>query len=363
MARYILRRLIQAIPTLFGITILSFGLMSLAPGGPVSALLPPQPGVTQADREALAARLGVNDPWIVQYLRWLTGDDWMRVDTDGDGLADRAFLVPLDADGDGEAEPPGENRGILRGDFGTSFTQRGTDAMAVIFQRVPATLELGVLALSLGLVIGIPVGILSAVYQGGVFDNVSRVAAVIFDAIPNFWFGLILILTLGIQFDLLEFSGRADPVDLMFTDSYPPLWERWEYIVLPVIVLAVGVIAGYSRFSRASMLDVINQDYIRTAKAKGIANRRIWFLHGARNAMIPIATFLGPALLSLLGGAAVTESVFSWPGVGLQVLDAVQQRDYPVVMAATLIAAISTILGYLLSDILYAILDPRIRYD
>ncbi len=361
MTRYIIRRLLQAIPTLFGITIFSY-LLIASTGDPVGALVF-GPNSTPQQREALAARLGVNDPLPIQYLRWLTGDDWMRRDTDGDGVADFAILIALDADGDGVAEPPGDRKGIIRGDFGNSFTQRQKDAMQILIERLPATLELSVSALTVGLLIGLPVGIIAAVQHGKLFDTISRVMAVIFDAIPNFWFGLILIIIFGIQLDILEYSGRADPQWQFFSDTYPPLYTRIEYIILPTIVLSVGIIAGYSRFARASMLDVINQDYIRSAQAKGLADRRIWFLHAARNAMIPIATFLGPAITGLIGGAVVTETVFSWPGVGRTIVGAVLARDFPVVMAATLLTSVATILGYLLSDILYALIDPRIRYD
>ncbi|MEO0565488.1 MAG: ABC transporter permease, partial [Chloroflexota bacterium] len=202
MYRYVLRRLIQAIPTLFGITLLSYMMMGLS-GNPVAALTF-RPGVTPEERERLAIQLGVNDPLPIQYLRWLTGDDWMRRDTDGDGIADTAILIGLDVDGDGEPEPPGMRQGILRGDFGNSFTQRSKGAMQVLFERIPASLELNVVALTVGIVVGIPIGILSAVWRGGWFDNVSRVSAVAFDAIPGFWFGLLLILTFGIGLKWVE---------------------------------------------------------------------------------------------------------------------------------------------------------------
>src|SRR5215204_6172828 len=201
MVKYTLRRLLQAIPTLFGITILSFALMYFAPGGPTSALAV-NPNVSASQREALAARLGVSDPWPVQYLRWLTGDDWMRVDTDGDGVADLARIIPLDADGDGRPEPPGNRYGILRLDFGESFFSR-KPVMRMISEKIPATLELGFAALIESLILGIPIGILAAVKHGGWFDNVTRVIAVMFSAIPIFWLGLILILVFGSWLKLL----------------------------------------------------------------------------------------------------------------------------------------------------------------
>ncbi len=358
MFRYILKRAIQSIPLIFGITVLTYLLMTAAPGGPVGALTF-KPGTPPQEREKLAARLGVNDPWIVQYMRWLLGDDWMRWDSDGDGLADHAVLLPLDADGDGKAEAPGTSRGVIRGDFGNSFVSR-RPVLDVLSERLPATLELGVASLVIGVFVGVVLGILAAVRRGGWFDNVTRIVAVVFNAIPSFWLGLMLILLFGAQLQLLPLQGRCKAT---ISDSCPPIYDRIQYMILPTFILATGLVAGYSRFTRASMLDIINQDYIRTARAKGLNDRAVWFRHAARNALIPVATFLGPAITGILSGAVITETIFSYPGVGRTIVQAVQQRDYPVVMAVTIYAAIATIFGYLLSDVLYGIIDPRIRYD
>jgi peptide/nickel transport system permease protein len=359
MIKYTLRRLIQAIPTLFGITILSYALMYLAPGGPVAALTF-GPNVPQYQREREAARLGLNDPVYIQYLRWLLGDDWMRWDSDGDGIADRSFILPLDADGDGVPERPGERRGIIRGDFGRSFYyRRPVDSM--IGERVAATLELGATSLFLGIALGTPIGILAAVRKNGWFDSTTRVVSVISNAIPNFWLGLVLILIFGSWLRLLPMGGRCDP--MILSGGCPPIWGRIEYLLLPTLVLATGWVAVLSRYMRASMLDVMSQDYMRTAQSKGLASSVVWFKHGARNAAIPLATFLGPAITGLLSGAAITETIFSWPGLGRFAVDAVVSQDYPVVMAVVIIGAIATILGYMLSDILYALIDPRIRFN
>jgi len=358
MLKYTLRRLLQAIPTFFGITIISYLLMTAAPGGPVAALTQ-DPKISPAQRQILAARLGVNDPWPVQYLRWLLGDTWMRWDSDGDGVADSAFLIPLDADGDGVPESPGDRLGILRGDFGRSFFYRRpvTDLLG---ERVAATLELGIAALLAGLVLGVPIGIYAAVRKGGVFDNSTRVLAVIFNAIPVFWLGLILLLIFGAQLHWLPMGGRC-PTTL--SGGCPPIYQRLEYLILPTFALATGAIAVYSRYMRASMLDVMTQDYMRTALAKGLSGRNVWFKHGARNALIPLATFLGPAITGLLSGAVITETIFSWPGLGRLGVGAVTSQDYPVVMAVVIIGAIATIFGYILSDVLYGVIDPRIRFD
>src|SRR5579871_2264272 len=344
MIKYTLRRLLQAIPTFFGITILSYLLMAASPGGPVAALTF-NPRMTPIQRQRLAEQLGVNDPLPIQYLRWLVGDDWMRWDANGDGVSDHSFLLPLDG-ANGEPLPPGTSKGILRGDFGTSFYYK-QPVSNLIGERVMATLELGLSALILGLALGVPIGILAAVRKGGGFDNFTRVLAVVFNAIPVFWLGLMLILIFGAWLNVLPMGGRCSPLDV---EGCPPIWDRIPYLILPTFVLATGAIAVYSRYMRASMLDVMSQDYMRTAQAKGLSGRVVWFKHGARNALIPLATFLGPAITGLLSGAAITETIFSWPGLGIFAVNAVGQLDYPVIMAVVIIGSVATILGYILSD-------------
>ncbi len=367
MIKYTIRRLVQAIPTFFGITLFSYILMLGAPGGPVASLTF-DPRVTPQQRARVAAQLGVNDPFPVQYLRWLMGDDWMRWDADGDGVSDHAVLVDLgldaNADGDFDDEgdaiyPPGTRKGIIRGDFGRSFFYR-REVSSMIGERVAATLELGATALLTGLVIGVPVGILAAVFKGSFFDNITRILAVIFNAIPIFWLGLILILVFGSALGWLPMGGRF-PIGIGLGDI--PIYQRLEFLILPTFVLSTGAIAVYSRYMRASMLDVKSQDYMRTAQSKGLPGRTVWFRHGARNALIPLATFLGPAITGLLSGAAITETIFSWPGLGRFGVEAVTSQDYNVVMAVVIIGAVATMLGYILSDIFYAIIDPRIRFD
>ncbi len=357
MAQYILRRLLQAIPTFFGITILAYLLMG-ASGNPVRQLTF-KPGVKPADVARLEKQLGVNDPIPVQYLRWLIGDDWMRWDNDGDGISDGAFLIALDVDKDGEAEPPGDKYGILRGDFGFSFIKK-RPVLDLLLERAIPTLELSIVSFILGTSIGVAIGILAAVYHRGWFDQITRIAAVGLTAIPVFWFALMLLLFFSVHLKILPIGDRCA---MTLEASCPPIWQRLEYMVLPVFVLSIGGIAGYSRLMRASMLDIINQDFIRTAQSKGLSNRRVWYVHAARNAMIPIATSIGPAVLGLLSGAVITETIFNYPGLGLTSTQAAIGRDYPMVMALTVYAAVATIIGYLLSDILYAVIDPRIRFD
>ncbi|MFN8527110.1 MAG: ABC transporter permease [Anaerolineae bacterium] len=367
MVKYTLRRLIQAIPTLFGITLFSYLLMTAAPGGPEAALTF-DPRITPQQRERQAVLLGVNDPFIVQYVRWLFGNDWMRRDIDGDGVSDYSILIPLGVNADGTAcysapcaqiFPPGNRYGIIRGDFGRSFFYR-RQVSTMIGERVAATLELGVSSLITGLVVGVPIGIYAAVKKGRWFDTASRILAVVFNAVPIFWLALILILVFGAKLGWLPMGGRSPTV---LTGGIPPVYERIQYLILPTFVLATGAIAVYSRYMRASMLDVISQDYMRTAQSKGLASRAVWFRHGARNALIPLATFLGPAITGLLSGAAITETVFGWPGLGRFGVEAVTAQDFPVVMAVVIISSVATLMGFILSDILYALIDPRIRFD
>ncbi len=358
MIKYIARRLIQSIPTFFGITILSYLLLWLAPGSVVERLYF-APNITAETRAKLAAKLGIGDPFHIQYLRWLTGDDWLRWDSDGDGIADGAFelLTPLDEDGDGLPEPPGDNYGILRGDFGRSFIKK-QPVMDIFLANLPATLELGIAAILTSLVIGFPVGVISAVTRGRSFDNVSRVMAVVFDAVPNFWLGYMLLYLFGRVLDIFPVGSRCAAT---LTGVCPPLFDRIEYLPLPTFVFAAGFIALFSRYIRTSTLEVLSQDYIRTARAKGLSPQAVNFRHAMRNAMIPVATLLGPIITNVWAGAIVIEQVFAWPGVGRIAFTSAIQQDYPVVMGIVIFASIATIVGFLLSDILYVIFDPRIR--
>lgn len=348
MFRYIIRRLIQSIPTFFGITFLTYFIMAMAPGGP-AAILAFDPNLPPGERERLERRMGLDDPWIIQYFHWLVGDDFRMRDLDGDG----------------EVESWGQRQGILRGDFGVSFVLGRRPVMDLIGQYVVPTVELTSISLFVGMTFGVLIGILAAVNRGGLFDNMTRVFAVVFNAVPNFWLGLMLILVFASWLGWLPTSQRCSPTASLLRGGggCPPIYERLEYLILPVFTLGTGYIAGYSRYMRTSMLDVIGQDYIRTAHSKGLSTRTVWMRHGARNALIPIATFLGPAITGLIGGAVVTESIYSWPGLGRQALASINNLDYPFVMATVVISAIATIIGYIISDILYALIDPRIRFS
>lgn len=403
MTRFIIRRLIQSIPTFFGITLLSYIIMILAPGDPVSLMFF-DPNTSQETRAAMADRLGVNDPLPMQYFRWLVGDDWLtvaeetwyRIETE-DGTEGWLLSTMVNIDPDtGEAELTasrqpfrdapaesaniigrlgrrdtfeivettgleikGTNKGILRGDFGRSFTMR-RPPLEVIWERLPASIELNVVVIVISVILGVTMGVLAAIWRGSLFDQGSRVISVIGDAIPSFWLAFLLILALAAPgLGLLPMGSRCGHVS--GGGGCPPVYERLEYLVLPSAVLILGGIAGWSRYIRASMLENINSDYIRTAKSKGLPFRMVWFKHALRNALIPMATFLGPTFVGLLSGSVIIEQIFAWPGVGRLTLEALNAQDYPIVMATIVIGAILTILAYLVSDILYALFDPRIR--
>lgn len=375
MTKYIIRRLLQAIPTVFGITLFVYIFISLAPGGPVE-ILAFNNRMKLREKEELKYILGFNDPLLVQYLRWLTGDDWMRWDNDGDGLADASvFFInhyapeldergkPLIDERTGEPMlkplPPGRKRGIIRGDWGNSIYYKRS-ALSVLVERLPATLELNIASFAVGTTLGIAVGIMAAIHHRRAFDQISRVGAVIVDSVPSFGLGLLLMLVFSIYLNVTPIAGRCKTT---LDDSCPPLSQRMEYLILPTIAVAVGAVSVYSRYMRASMLDVVRQDYIRTARSKGLQERRVWLRHGMRNAFIPIATFLGPSITFLLVSSAVIEQIFAWPGVGRLLVQAPGRRDYPIVMIVVVYAALANILGYLLADFLYALIDPRIRFD
>lgn len=328
MSSYIIRRLLQALPTVLGVTLFSFLLMQAAPGDPVS-LMTFNPSSTAADRERLRHEFCLDRSVAEQYFIWLFGD----------------------------LEGQCAQRGLVRGDFGTSFRDR-QPVLGLILARVPATLELTGTALLLGVVVGMAVGLSSAIRRGSLFDNAARFFSVLFDALPSFWFGLILIMFFSVQLGWLPVGGRAP-----LNEPHPSLVERLRYLLMPCLVLAVTWVAIISRYMRAQSLEVINQDYVRAAWAKGLRPRAVHMRHVGRNSLIPIVTILGPAVAGLIGGAVVIERIFSWPGLGRLAVDAVSARDYPVVMGTVLIGSVLVILGTLLADILLVLVDPRIRLE
>jgi peptide/nickel transport system permease protein len=315
LSRYIIRRLLQAIPTLIGITIISFALIHLAPGDPLARF--EDPNISKATIEQLRENLGLDKPLPVQYVIWLS----------------RLFQL----------------------DLGRSFVTKDR-VLNMILERVPATLELSFAALALGLLIGVPAGVFAAVKRGSLPDNVIRVFAVVGNAVPHFWLGLVCIIIFSVNLHWLPSGGirsvRAEEAGM---------FDHLRYLFLPAVITSTGWIAVFSRYMRTEVLEVIRQDYIRTAHAKGLKPRIVFFVHALRNALIPLITVLGGSLPALLSGAAISEYVFSWPGMGRMAVDAVFARDYPVTMGLLLISSVLIVTGNLLSDIAYGWVDPRIR--
>ncbi|MCB0116231.1 MAG: ABC transporter permease [Caldilineaceae bacterium] len=352
MTRYVIRRLIQAIPTLLGVSIIAFFLVNSTPGDPI-LIRTFDPNITEETRDILRRQLGLDQSLPLQYIRWFTGvsirtgdvaEEFSINDVDCNFVS-AVNLTFCDSGG-----------GILRGNLGTSIETK-QPVWNRISERLPATLELGAAALIVALLIGVPLGVLSAVYQGSIFDNVVRVLAVVGNALPVFWFGLMCIFFFGVFLGWLPTGGRQT---VSLTNEFD-LLDRLRHLILPTMILAFGNIAGMSRFMRTETLEVIRTDYIRTAKAKGLPGGQIWFIHAMRNAMVPLMTLLGPAVTGVLTGAVITETIFAWPGMGRLAFNAAVQRDYPTVLGTVMFFAVLTILGNLLSDIFYGIVDPRVR--
>ena len=352
MTRYIIRRLLQAIPTLLGVSIISFLLVNSAPGDPIT-IRTFDPNITDTTRELMRRQLGLDQPLPMQYVVWFSGLMFRR----GDVVAE--FTTPTNRCGYAmgiNMTLCNNGAGIIRGNLGTSL-QTQQPVWDRLVERMPATLELGLASLFLSLVIGVPLGVLSAVYRGSWFDNLVRFFAVIFQAVPAFWMALLLILFFGVYLGWLPTGGRQT---VTLTQEFD-LMDRIRHVILPAFVLAFGGIALFSRIMRTETLEVIHTDYVRTARAKGLPGNRIWFVHAFRNSLIPMMTILGPAILGVLSGAVIVETVFAWPGMGRLTLSAAFQRDYPMVLGSVMFFSILVVLGNLLSDILYGIVDPRVR--
>jgi len=346
MGTYIVRRLLQAIPMLLLVSIVLFGLVNLAPGGPLSQYTRSR-RMTEERMEILKRQFGLDKPLPVQYVVWLAGNDWMEVDSDGDGVEDSY----------------GTRKGILRGDFGFSFKTREL-VLDEIWERLPNTLYLlSFMMLFTGL-IAIPIGIISAVKQYSAFDITATTLSFMGQAIPDFWFGLILILVFYATLNN-PITGKALlPSGGMFTlGAEFSIWDRAKHLILPVTMGLVGWVAWYSRFLRSSMLEVINQDYIRTARAKGQNERLVLYKHAFKNALIPVVTLFALDFPYMFTGYVYAELIFSWPGMGRLYYTAATARDYPRLLGVLIIGAGIVILSNLMADIAYAYLDPRVRYE
>lgn len=305
MRAYLVRRLWHSAVTLAGVSVLVFVILRVIPGDPAKMLLPE--GAPHSAVEELNRHLGLREPLYVQY-----------------GI----FL-----------------RSVARGDFGQSFQYRAP-ALTVVLERLPATIHLTLAAMTLTAVLGVSIGILAAVRQGTGYDYAGTVVAVLGQSLPNFWLGIMLILLFGVTLRWLPTSG----------------FQAWQHLVLPSITLAAFPTALVARLTRSSMLEILGREYIRTGRAKGLAERAVVLRHALRNATIPVLTVIGLQIGTLLGGAVITESVFAWPGMGKLVVDAVFFRDFPVVQTILILSATVFVLINLVVDVLYTVLDPRIRY-
>lgn len=343
MTRFIIRRLIQGIPLLLLISLILFFLMQ-SMGDPLATMGGRQ--VTRrADRERLARQLGLDQPVIVQYVYWLIGNDWTMTDVDGDGVG----------------ETPGRRKGVLRGDFGTSLVNRGVPVTEVIADRLPNTLLL-MLTAELVIILGaLLIGVYSALNQYTTLDNTITTVTFILYSLPVFFFGLVTMYIFAVSFKrwglpYLPTVGMFDP-----QEGKTVAQVAW-HMVLPVATLSFGFFAGYSRYIRSTMLEAMGQDYVRTAKAKGLPRPEIVYIHALKNAALPIVTIIALDLPFLLGGAVVTERIFAWPGTGRLFLDHLSRGDTPVVMGLLMMIAVAVILFQIIADVLYAWLDPRIRF-
>lgn len=344
MTTYIARRLVQTVVLLFLLSIILFALVNLAPGGPLSAygqgrrLRPEQ-------AEILKRQFGLDKPLPLQYVSWLIGNDWTQVDTNGDGVADAS----------------GSRLGILRGDFGFSYRTR-KPVLDEIGQRFPNTIYLMSITMGLALLIAIPIGILSAVKQYSVFDFIATTFSFAGQAIPEFWLGLLLIIIFYVWLRN-PFTGEPLLPPGQMSGDNPSVMDSISHLILPVLTGALGWVAWYSRFIRSSMLEILPLDYLRTARAKGASERMVVYKHALRNALIPIVTLVALDLPYIFTGAVLIETIFAWPGMGRLYYQAAVERDYPLLMAVLIIGAAFIILSNLLADVLYAMLDPRVRYS
>ncbi|NMB24508.1 MAG: ABC transporter permease [Firmicutes bacterium] len=327
MSRYIIRRFLQLIPLLIGISILVFLLVHLSPGDPIRMLLGED--ATDEDVTRLNAIYGFDQPLHIQYFRWLSN--------------------------------------ALKGDLGVSIRQ-GIPVTTLIFERLGATLELAIVSVIIAVLLGIPLGIIAAVKRGSIWDYLSMVIALVGVSTPGFWLGLILLSHVALKVDWLPMFGRDGSIFkglwiLITQFRADELTTGLRYVLLPAFSIGTGMMAIITRLTRSSLLEVLGRDYIRTARAKGLSNQIVILKHALRNALLPVITIIGIQFGAMLGGAVVTETVFAWPGVGRLVINAISQRDFPIIQGGVLMMAIIFTLVNLAVDLSYALVNPRIRYD
>ncbi|TYR74546.1 ABC transporter permease [Rossellomorea vietnamensis] len=321
MYQYILRRILVFIPMLIALTMIVFFMLKMAPGDPIAGrLMDPNidPQVLEQQREAM----GLNDPVHIQYFNWVTR--------------------------------------VAQGDFGESFIYKGRDVSDLIAGRIENTLQLGLFSLIITILVGIPIGIYSARNPYSLLDYGATTFGFLGLAIPNFFFGLVAIYVFSITLGWFPSQGSVSTPGI---SGLALMIDKLHHLVLPGITLGLAGTATYMRYMRSEVLDVLGSDYIRTAKAKGMTENSVLYKHTLRNAMIPIITLLGFEIGALLSGAIITEGVFQYPGLGTLFINSISNRDYPVIMAINLMLGVFILVGNLLADIFYSIVDPRIRYE
>ena len=315
MGRYFLKRLMLCVITFVGITVIVYGLAAMAPGSPLDAMLA-EPGMTLEEQQRLEARLGLDKPVYVQYFSWF-----------------------------------GE---MVRGNLGYSY-RTSQPVTRMVLDKLGSTVLLTFTSLIIAYLIAIPIGIHSARNPYSAGDYAASACALIANAMPGFFMGMVAIYIFAVKLKWLPMSG-------MYTSSTSKdFLDVARHLVLPAMCLAIQQLGSVMRHVRSNMLDILNEDYVRTARAKGLAARRVVFLHALRNSMIPIVTLFSTSIPFLIGGAVVTESIFSWPGLGSLMVTSIQARDYPVIMGISVVVAIAVLLGNLLVDLIYGLLDPRVR--
>jgi len=322
MSQYILRRLLMMIPLLIGITLISFTVIHLAPGEPTDMQTQMNPQASSDLQAKLHKQYGLDKPLPEQYLLWLGR--------------------------------------LVRLDFGDSFAQDNRPVLGKIAERLPVTILLNVLSLVVILVLALPLGVISAVRRNSFFDRATTVLVFVGFAMPSFWLALLMMDWMGVRLGVLPVSGLKS-LGYEYMTLSGQLFDRISHLLLPVFIAAIGGLAGFSRYMRSNMLDVIRQDYIMTARAKGLSERVVIYKHALRNALLPVITILGLSVPGLIGGSVIFETIFAIPGMGKLFYDGVMMRDYPLIMGVLVIGAVLTLVGNLLADISYALADPRIR--
>ena len=317
MGRFVARRLLQAVPTVFGVLLLTFVLTRLSPADPVTLLYAGASELTAEDRAAVRESLGLNKPLPVQFVEW----------------AGHVLVL----------------------DFGKSFIYH-RPVIEMIGERIPNSLQLSIASTLLALVVGVPLGIVAALRRGKLSDHLIRLFSVVLHGVPTFWFGLIFVLVLGVQLRWFPI-GSMNSVGRSDTDILDRLW----HLVGPVLTLSLAGIALYPRYLRTEILEIVRQDYVRTAHSKGLAERVVVLGHVLRNALIPIVTLFGGILTIVLSGSVVIEQVFNWPGLGRLLFEAALNKDYPMIQATVLIATMLLLVSYVLRDVAYAWVDPRVK--